>query len=220
MILLIDNFDSFVYNLARHFERLGQETLVVRNDALDPDSARTLRPSAIVLSPGPCTPDDAGQSLALVSKLYLDFPLLGVCLGHQIIAQALGGRVVSAHEPMHGHTSMIGHTGRGIFHGLPSPLRVCRYHSLIVEEESLPAALLPTAWSHDGVLMALEHVGLPVFGVQFHPEAILTECGYTLLANFLRLAGLQVPGDVERLESSELCTPASFATVPSGPVTY
>ena len=219
MILLVDNYDSFVFNLARHFERLGMETHVVRNDAIDVAGVRSLAPTAIVLSPGPCTPDQAGCSLAIVEQLHATFPILGVCLGHQTIAQALGGRVIRAAEPMHGRTSLIEHDGSSIFAGLASPLRVCRYHSLIVEEATLPACLRVTARTVDGVVMALEHRAAPTIGVQFHPEAILTEHGYPLLASFLRLAGA-APGPVPPRES-EWRVPVEPAWVePSRPVTF
>jgi len=188
MLLLIDNYDSFVHNLARYFQRLGQETLVVRNDAIDVAQVRRLRPAAMVLSPGPCTPNQAGASLELVRALHTELPMLGVCLGHQIIAQALGGSVVRAPAPVHGQTSAIEHDGTGLFADLPSPLTVCRYHSLVVEAASLPELLRPTAMTNDGLVMAYEHKDAPLFGVQFHPESILTEGGYELLANFLRLA--------------------------------
>jgi anthranilate synthase/aminodeoxychorismate synthase-like glutamine amidotransferase len=193
MILLIDNYDSFVYNLARYFERLGQQTLVVRNDAIEVEAARRLQPQAVVLSPGPCTPRTAGCSLALVAELHGMVPMLGVCLGHQAIAEALGGRIVRAREPMHGRASPIWHDGRGVFQDVRNPLQGCRYHSLVVEEATLPTCLEIAAWTSDGTIMALRHRSLPVVGVQFHPESILTDCGYALLANFLRLAGLPVP---------------------------
>jgi len=204
MLLLIDNYDSFVYNLARYFERLGQATCVVRNDAIDAGGVRDMRPDAVVLSPGPCTPNQAGASLEIVRALYRELPMLGVCLGHQAIAEALGGRIARAERPVHGQTSPVVHEGTGLFAGLPSPLVVCRYHSLIVEPGSLPAELRPTAWTGDNVLMALEHTSLPVFGVQFHPEAILTQCGYELLANFLKLAGVPVEMAPEALSEWEL----------------
>jgi anthranilate synthase/aminodeoxychorismate synthase-like glutamine amidotransferase len=193
MLLVIDNFDSFVHNLARYLERLGQPTHVVRNDAIDAAGVRALRPAGIVLSPGPCTPQEAGCSLELVRELQGEVPILGVCLGHQAIGAALGGNVVRAPHPMHGRTSEITHDGRGLFAGLPNPLTVCRYHSLIVEKASLPRDLQVTARTPDGVIMALAHRHLPLWGVQFHPEAILTEGGFMILANFLRLASIPLP---------------------------
>lgn len=204
MILLLDNYDSFVHNLARYFERLGRETLVVRNDAIDAVGVRALAPAALIFSPGPCAPDQAGASIEIVRALQNDLPMLGVCLGHQILAQALGARIVPAPRPVHGQTSEITHDASGLFANLPSPLAVCRYHSLVVEPASLPPELRPTAWTDDGLLMAFEHANRPLFGVQFHPEAILTDGGYTLLANFLRLVGLPVsslPADLAAGES-------------------
>ncbi|HEX5471389.1 MAG TPA: aminodeoxychorismate/anthranilate synthase component II [Lacipirellulaceae bacterium] len=203
MLLLIDNYDSFVHNLARHFERLGQATVVARNDAVDVPAVREMRPDAIVISPGPCTPSEAGVSLDLVRELHATVPILGVCLGHQVITEALGGRVVRAPAPVHGQASVIEHCGTGLFDGLPSPMRVGRYHSLVAESTSLIEPLRPTAWTGDGVVMALEHAALPVFGVQFHPESILTEGGYRLLANFLAIAGMACDVDVSGLEFSE-----------------
>jgi anthranilate synthase component II len=193
MILVLDNFDSFVHNLARYLQRLGQETLVVRNDAIDVAGIRALQPQAIVLSPGPCTPREAGCSLELVRELHSETPMLGVCLGHQVIGEALGGSVVRAPQPMHGRTSLIQHDEQGLFAGLANPLSVCRYHSLVVDEPSLPSCLQVTARTPDGVVMALAHRELPVYGVQFHPEAILTEGGYAILGSFLRLAKIPVP---------------------------
>jgi anthranilate synthase/aminodeoxychorismate synthase-like glutamine amidotransferase len=200
MILLIDNYDSFVHNLARYFARLGHETRVVRNTAMDAAAAAALRPAAIVLSPGPCGPAQAGCAVEVVRTLYERIPMLGVCLGHQAIAAALGGRIVRAATPMHGRASMIHHDGRGVFAGLPSPLRGGRYHSLAVEEASLPAQLEVSARSDDGAVMAIAHRRLPVVGLQFHPESVLTEHGYALLANFLRLAGLSAPDRPPNLE--------------------
>jgi anthranilate synthase/aminodeoxychorismate synthase-like glutamine amidotransferase len=221
MLLLIDNYDSFVHNLARYFERLGQETLVVRNDAMDVAGIKRLRPGAIVLSPGPCTPREAGASLDIVRQLHADLPILGVCLGHQAIAEALGGRVVRAHQPVHGRSSHITHDGSGLFAGLPSPLAVGRYHSLVAAPASLPAELLPTAWTDGGVLMAFEHARHPVYGVQFHPESILTECGYDVLANFLGLARLTAGGCRARATIDEFIRPvAPPALAPSRPVTF
>lgn len=190
MILLIDNYDSFVHNLARYFQRLGQETRVVRNDAVNVAEIRRLQPDALVLSPGPCTPSEAGCSLAVVRELTGEFPILGVCLGHQTIAAAMGGQVVRAKEPVHGRASLVQHDSQGLFSGLPSPLTVGRYHSLVVEEESLPPELEVTSRTKDGVVMAIAHRQHPVVGVQFHPESILTLGGFELLANFLRLAGM------------------------------
>ncbi|HVX13415.1 MAG TPA: aminodeoxychorismate/anthranilate synthase component II [Pirellulales bacterium] len=218
MILLIDNYDSFVHNLARYFERLGQETFVVRNDAIDVDRVRALRPDALVLSPGPCAPEQAGVSLDLVRKLHREVPILGVCLGHQTIAAALGGRVVRAAEPVHGRAYPVFHMGCGMFAGLPSPLRACRYHSLVVEEASLPGELQVTARTSDDVVMAIAHRELPVVGVQFHPESILTERGYEMLAGFLRLAGLHLPGPCPTL-ADDLVEPAR-RPLPSAPVTF
>lgn len=187
VILVIDNYDSFVHNLARYFRRLGCETRVVRNDAATVNELRDLRPDAVVISPGPCTPNEAGVSVAAVGAFCHDTPILGVCLGHQAIVQALGGTIVRAAEPMHGRTSEITHAGEGLFTGIPSPTTVCRYHSLIAERDALPADLQITAETNDGVIMAVRHVRLPTFGVQFHPEAILSEHGYELLRNFLQV---------------------------------
>jgi anthranilate synthase component II len=193
MILLIDNYDSFVFNLARYFQRLGQETRVVRNDAITVGDLDQMQPDAIVLSPGPCSPNEAGCSLELVQQLHTKFPILGVCLGHQAIGQAFGGRIVRAHEPMHGRTSQVFHQQSPLFAQVPNPITACRYHSLIVERASLPTCLEMTAWSSDGLIMALQHRKYPVVGLQFHPESILTDTGYLLLANFLRLAGISLP---------------------------
>ena len=192
MILLIDNFDSFVFNLSRYLRLLGQETLVERNNAIDADAIVRMRPDAVVISPGPCTPQKAGCSLEVVRRLHERMPILGVCLGHQVIAEALGGRVVRAAEPVHGRSSRIHHDGRGIFDGLPEQITAGRYHSLVVEESTLPAELEISARADDGTIMALRHRRLPVVGVQFHPESILTETGYAVLAGFLRLAELEL----------------------------
>lgn len=204
MILLIDNYDSFVFNLARYLEELGQETLVVRNDEVTLADVRRMEPAAIVVSPGPCTPTEAGICLELIRELGPKVPLLGVCLGHQAIAQALGGRVVRASEPVHGRTSLVRHHGQRLFAGLPNPLTATRYHSLIVDEPSLPSELKIVARTDQGdhIPMALEHATWPLFGVQFHPESVLTECGHRLLANFLELAGLPAA----RLPAGDLAT--------------
>ena len=221
MLLLIDNYDSFVHNLARYFERLGQETCIVRNDETDVAAVRQMRPEAVVLSPGPCTPHEAGASLEIVQTLYADVPMLGVCLGHQVIAEALGGRVVRAPRPVHGQASQISHDATRLFAGLPTPLQVGRYHSLVAEPESLPETLRPTAWTEDGVLMAFEHEALPLFGVQFHPESILTEHGFELLANFLRLAGIGTELPRRLSGMNELCEPVAVTDEwPERPVTF
>ncbi len=185
MILVIDNYDSFVHNLARYLRELGQTTEVCRNDAIGLEDIEALAPSHIALSPGPCTPDEAGISVELVRRFGARIPILGVCLGHQCIGQAYGARVVRAIRPMHGKTSQVRHDGRGVFAGLPAPLRATRYHSLIVDTEGLPAELEATAWSEDNEIMALRHRRHPVVGVQFHPEAVLTDRGHDLLRNFL-----------------------------------
>jgi anthranilate synthase/aminodeoxychorismate synthase-like glutamine amidotransferase len=197
MILLIDNYDSFVYNLARYLAELGCVTEVARNDAVTVADVARMAPEAIVISPGPCTPNEAGISLELIRELGPTVPILGVCLGHQALAAALGGKVIRAPEPVHGRTSLVQHNGERLFAGLPSPLRATRYHSLIVEETSLPPELRVTARTADGIPMALEHARWPAFGVQFHPESILTESGHRLLATFLRLARLAV-GELPR----------------------
>ena len=219
MILLIDNYDSFVFNLARYFERLGRPTRVVRNDAIDAAAARALRPDAIVLSPGPCAPQQAGCSLEIVRELHAELPILGVCLGHQTIAEALGGRVVRASEPVHGRASAVFHDAQGLFAGLPNPITACRYHSLVVEEATLPEELEATARTADGVVMALRHKRLPLVGLQFHPESILTDFGFELLANFLRLAGLPLPGAIPNI-SSERREPPRDERLPTAPVTF
>jgi anthranilate synthase component 2/para-aminobenzoate synthetase component 2 len=193
MILVIDNYDSFVHNLARYLRELGWATKVVRNDAIDVEEAARLDPSHIVISPGPCTPDEAGVSVALIQQLGRRIPILGVCLGHQCIGQAFGGRVGRAKRPMHGKTCLVRHDGAGVFRGLANPLRVTRYHSLVVEPEGLPAELVVSAHSEEGEIMALYHQRYPIVGVQFHPEAVLTEQGYDLLRNFLDQTAAALP---------------------------
>ena len=187
MILLIDNYDSFVWNLARYVSELGHTRIVVRNDATSLDQIAALAPSHIIVSPGPCSPAEAGISNAVIAELGGNVPILGVCLGHQCIGAALGGKVARARRPMHGKTSLVHHDGSGVFAGLPDPLRVTRYHSLIVEDEALPECLEVTARSEEGEIMALAHRTQPTVGVQFHPEAVLTEHGHDLLRNFLSL---------------------------------
>ncbi|SDG44156.1 anthranilate synthase component II [Roseospirillum parvum] len=191
MFLLIDNYDSFTYNLWHYLGELGAKVEVRRNDALTPAEALALKPQGIILSPGPCDPDRAGICLELIAASAGTVPLFGVCLGHQAIGQAFGGQVVRAPEPLHGKTSPIHHHGRGVFAGLPSPLTATRYHSLLVDRASLPDCLEVSAESADGLIMGLAHRELPLWGVQFHPESIASQHGHELLANFLRLAGHQ-----------------------------
>jgi anthranilate synthase component 2 len=188
-VLVIDNYDSFVYNLVQYLGELGAEPLVYRNDALSVADARALDPDAVLISPGPGTPADAGVSSALVEQLGKDVPVLGVCLGHQCIGEVFGGRVVRAPRVMHGKTSLVRHGGAGVLAGLPSPFEATRYHSLVVERSSLPDVLEVTAEADEGVVMGLRHRELPVEGVQFHPESILTGEGKRLLGNFLQGAG-------------------------------
>jgi len=189
MLLLIDNYDSFTYNLFHYLGELGAEAQVRRNDEIDVQAAMAMNPSAILLSPGPCTPDDAGICLALVAAAAeTRTPLIGVCLGHQAIGQAFGGKVVRADEIVHGKLGTVHHGGKGVFSGLPSPLRATRYHSLIVERPTLPDSLEVTAELEDGTIMGLQHRTLPIHGVQFHPESIASEHGHALLKNFLDLA--------------------------------
>jgi anthranilate synthase component II len=191
MILVIDNYDSFTYNLVHYLNELGAETEVVRNDQISVEDALALRPEAVLLSPGPCTPNEAGICLALLAAAPDDLPILGVCLGHQAIGQVFGGDVVRAKTLMHGKTSQIRHEGKGLFAGLPEGFTATRYHSLSVARDSLPTALEITAWADDGEIMGLQHRTRPVFGVQFHPESIATQGGHDLLGNFLDLAGVK-----------------------------
>jgi anthranilate synthase/aminodeoxychorismate synthase-like glutamine amidotransferase len=199
MIVLIDNYDSFTFNLVQFLGDLGTPSEVWRNDAISVDAVVSMAPEAIVLSPGPCTPNEAGICLDLIRATAGKVPLLGVCLGHQAIGQAFGGAVVRAPSPMHGKVSAITHGGSDVFEGLPSPFQATRYHSLIVERSTLPGELEPTAFTEDGIIMGLRHRTLPIFGVQFHPESIASEYGHEILANFLAVArGRNAPGDVSR----------------------
>jgi anthranilate synthase component II len=191
MILVVDNYDSFTYNLVHYLAELGAETVVVRNDDLTADEAWALKPEAVLLSPGPCAPDQAGICLPLIDTAPLDMPILGVCLGHQAIGQAFGGDVVRAMTLMHGKTSPIKHEGLSLFKGLPSPFTATRYHSLAVDRATLPEVLEVTAQTADGQIMGLQHRTRPIHGVQFHPESIATEHGHAMLANFLDLAGVK-----------------------------
>ena len=185
MLLMIDNYDSFTYNLVQYFGELGEEVLVFRNDKITLDEISQLKPSHIVISPGPCTPQKAGISVSLIQHYGHKFPILGVCLGHQSIGHAFGSEIVHAKHLMHGKTSPIFHSNTGVFHGLPSPFTATRYHSLAIERESLPDCLEITAWTEDGEIMGVRHKVFAVQGVQFHPESILTNYGKELLKNFL-----------------------------------
>lgn len=187
MILVIDNYDSFTWNLVHYLEELGARTHVVRNDQLTVEEALALKPDAILLSPGPCTPNEAGICLDLIRKAPENLPILGVCLGHQSIGQAFGGAVVTAREIRHGKLSEIRNSGSGLFDGLPERYQVVRYHSLAVQPDAFPDCLIADAYTDDGEIMALHHKERPIFGVQFHPESILTEHGHALLRNFLKL---------------------------------
>lgn len=185
MILLIDNYDSFVFNLARYVAELGYEYQVVRNDQITLDEIAAKAPTHIILSPGPCSPNEAGICLSLITRFLATIPILGVCLGHQAIGQACGGKVVRAATPKHGKSSLVHHDGKGLFQDLPNPFKVARYHSLIVENDSIPACLKVTARTAENEIMAIEHQDYPVFGVQFHPESVLTEHGHAMLERFL-----------------------------------
>ena len=186
MLLMIDNYDSFTYNLVQYLGELGQDVQVFRNDEIDLKKIADLKPTFIVISPGPCTPNEAGISLALIREFAGKIPLLGVCLGHQSIGQAFGGNIVKAKTLMHGKTSLIHHTSKGVFKDLPNPYTATRYHSLVIERESIPDCLEITAWTDDGEIMGVKHKTLAVEGVQFHPESVLTEHGHDLLNNFLK----------------------------------
>lgn len=197
MLVLIDNYDSFTYNLVHFLGELGTTSEVIRNDKATTGEILGMNPKAIVLSPGPCTPNEAGVCLDLIQKAAGKIPLLGVCLGHQSIGQAYGGKVIRAPLPMHGKLSTIRHADKGVFKGLPKDIEVTRYHSLIVERESLPECLEITAETDDGIIMGLQHKTHPVHGVQFHPESIASQQGHALLANFLEIAGLE-PKRIDR----------------------
>ena len=183
---MIDNYDSFTYNLVQYLGELGEEVVVHRNDEITLDQVAAMAPARIVVSPGPCTPNEAGISVPLITKFAGKIPILGVCLGHQSIGQAFGGKIVHAKQLMHGKTSLIHHTGVGVFQNLPNPYLATRYHSLVIERESIPDCLEVIAWTDDGEIMGVRHKTLPIQGVQFHPESILTEHGHALLQNFTR----------------------------------
>lgn len=200
MILLIDNYDSFVFNLARYIERLGQSTHVLRNDEVTLSDVRQLAPDAIVISPGPCSPEESGVSVEVVKCFGAEIPTLGICLGHQAIAQAYGATIVRSDEPKHGQSSEVYHNEHSIYCGIPSPFPAARYHSLTVDPNSIPPSLEVNAWLSNNIVMGIHHSTHPVYGFQFHPESILTRCGYQLVANFLRLADLSF----EAVNNSEL----------------
>ena len=219
MILLIDNYDSFVHNLARYLQRFDCDTHVVRNDAITIDEIVSLTPQAIVMSPGPCTPELAGWCLECVRHFSGLIPLLGVCLGHQAVCAAFGAEVVRAPVPCHGQASPIRHSQEGVFRGLPNPLTVGRYHSLVVDQNSVPPQFAVTAESDDGLIMGVQHKHHLTVGLQFHPESILTKCGYPLLQNFLEMAGLDTDGapcSMDELEKTQDQSPP----LPDAPVTF
>ncbi|MDE2788998.1 MAG: aminodeoxychorismate/anthranilate synthase component II [Paracoccaceae bacterium] len=211
MILLIDNYDSFTFNLVHFLGELGERVFVQRNDRIQVREALALEPDAIVLSPGPCDPDRAGICLDLtLAAAEAGVPVGGVCLGHQVIGQAFGGRVVQCHEIVHGKPGLMHHDGRSWFRGLPSPVRATRYHSLVVERDSLPDDFRITAWLADGTIMGIEHRSLPVHGIQFHPESIATEHGHGMLENFLVAVGIRQSGNHDRI-------PGNSAAIAGGP---
>jgi len=198
MLLMIDNYDSFTYNLVQYLGELGEEITVVRNDEITLDTVQQLNPAGIVISPGPCTPSEAGVSLDLINRFSGKIPILGVCLGHQSIGQAFGGKIVRAEKVMHGKTSPVFHDGKGVFQGIANPFMATRYHSLVIERSSLPDCLTVSAWTEEGEIMGVRHRTLPVEGVQFHPESVLSEHGHQLLENFLHNHHI-------RNHSSKLC---------------
>jgi anthranilate synthase/aminodeoxychorismate synthase-like glutamine amidotransferase len=217
MILLIDNYDSFVYNLARYVRELGEVPVVRRHDAVPVDDILAMNPSHIIISPGPCSPAEAGVSIEVVRALGHRIPILGVCLGHQCIGAAYGGDIVRAGHPMHGKISRIHHTGRGLFSGLPTPFMATRYHSLVIAPGSVPAALQVTATSEDGEIMAVQHLEHRVYGVQFHPESVLTEHGYRLLDHFLHGVPTEPRPLPEAADGSLLNTSSQSSTLASAP---
>jgi anthranilate synthase/aminodeoxychorismate synthase-like glutamine amidotransferase len=220
MILLIDNYDSFAHNLARYFRRLGNEVICARNDAIDVGQIARLEPELIVMSPGPCTPNETGCCLAVMRDLGEQFAILGVCLGHQVIVQGLGGEVVRADEPVHGRASAIYHDGQHDFMNVPNPFVAGRYHSLVACRATLPDSLSVTAWTEDGLVMAVRHSELRIIGWQFHPESILTENGYPLLANLLAYTGIKLPQDVPTIESERTLVERRPVPLPQRPITF
>lgn len=220
MILLIDNYDSFAHNLARYFRRLGSEVTCVRNDAIDVAQIARLQPELIIMSPGPCTPNETGCCLAVMRDLGERFAMLGVCLGHQVIVQGWGGEIVRADEPVHGRASAIYHDGQHDFAHVPNPFVAGRYHSLVARRSSLPDSLSVTAWTEDGMVMAVRHRDLPIVGWQFHPESILTDHGYLLLANLLAYMGINLPNNVPTIESERALVERRPVPIPRRPVTF
>jgi anthranilate synthase component 2 len=187
-LLIIDNYDSFTYNLVQYFQMLGCQVAVRKNDQITLEDVQKVKPDVLVISPGPCTPKEAGISVDLIKRFYKEIPILGVCLGHQAIGYAFGSNIVRAKRLMHGKTSLIYHTGEGIFKGIKNPFTAVRYHSLVIERESLPDILKITAESEDGEIMGIQHIEYPIFGLQFHPESVLSEAGMDLLRNFLEIS--------------------------------
>ena len=220
MILLIDNYDSFAHNLRATSCVSARRVHVQRNDAVTVEQIHQWRPAAIVLSPGPCTPSEAGCSLDIVRACWRDYPILGVCLGHQTIVAAFGGTISRSPQPMHGRTSEVWHDRQGIFAGVPSPFAACRYHSLIATHATMPAELAVCGTTCDGVIMAVRHRQRPVVGVQFHPESILTEHGYRILANFLQMAHLEIPVQLPSLDDERHTVPQPQHALPQSPVTF
>ena len=216
MILVIDNYDSFVHNLARYFRQLGCETKVVRNDAISIEQIQRIDPAAIVLSPGPCAPDQAGICLQAIEHFQASTPILGVCLGHQAIIQAFGGTITGAHEPMHGRGSQVEHTESPMFANVKSPFMAARYHSLVGQPATIPDCLNVTAKTSDQTVMAVEHQTLPIVGLQFHPESVLTDCGYRLVSNFLTVAKIpHSKQQVDQLQRNQIRSSESATiTVP------
>ena len=220
MIVVLDNRDSFVFNLARYFVLLGQQVSVLPSHEADLEEIRAAKPQALVISPGPCTPKKAGVSIACVQKFRGTIPILGVCLGHQVIVEALGGVVLASNDPRHGRMSSVTHERTEMFSGIPNPMSACRYHSLIAEEQSLPDSLRVTARTQDGVIMAVESLKEHLYGVQFHPESILTQGGFRLLANFLSTAGIVVDSGLRDELDRSVCEQAGCGIPPAvGPDT-
>ena len=220
LILLIDNYDSFVHNVARYCRRFGFKTTICRSDQLDATEVARLNPEAIIVSPGPCSPNEAGVSLEIVREFSDLIPMFGICLGHQVIAQAFGARIVRSETPMHGRSSLIEHDGSSLFAGIGNPFEAARYHSLVVEPSSLPDCLIATAKTTDGSVMALRHKRLPIFGVQFHPESILSSVGYKLLAQFFKIANLKAPRNPTFEDELRVVENVEQDVVPTSPVTF